>query len=107
MIDVRGRNRAGEMIAFKGCKTFDCGRIVLAGMEVLLEKLEEVSERRANCDRGALKHAGKGWVTGEPGDRETGRTTASKGRNRSRARQALEGGIKLVAVRGHRGRPRR
>ena len=80
MIDVRGRNRAGEMIAFKGCKTFDCGRIVLAGMEVLLEKLEEVSERRANCDRGALKHAGKGWVASEPGDRETRRATANRGR---------------------------
>ena len=40
MIDVRGRNRAGEMVAFKSCKTFDYGRGVLAGLEVLLEKLE-------------------------------------------------------------------
>ena len=38
MIDVRGRNRAGEMIAFRSCKTFDYGRNVLAGTEVLLEK---------------------------------------------------------------------
>ena len=106
MVDVRGRNRGGEMEVFKGCKTFDGGRSVLAGMEVLFEKLEEVGERRAHCDRGRLKHAGKGWVTGEPGDRKTRRATAYRGRNRSRAWQALEGGIKLVAVRGHRGRPR-
>ena len=105
MIDVRGRNRAGEMIAFKSCKTFDGGKSVLAGMEVLFLKLEEVGERRANCDRGALKHAGKGWAASEPRDRETRRVTANRGRNRCWARQALEGGIKLVAVRGHRGRP--
>ena len=93
------------MIAFKGCKTFDYGRGFLAGLDVLLEELEKVSDRKANCDRRALKHAGKGWEASEPGVRKTGWATANRGRSRGWARQALKGGIKLVAVRGHRGRP--
>ena len=108
MVDVRVRwgGRGGEMKVFKGSKTFDGGGSILAGMKVMLEKLEEFRDRGAFFNRRRLKHAGKGRRTGEPRDRNTGRATGNRGRDRSRAWQALEGGIKLVAVRGHRGRPR-
>ena len=108
MVDVRVRwgSRGGEMKVFKGSKTFDGGRCILAGMKVMLEKLEEFRERGALVNRSRLKHAGKGRRTSEPGVGNTGRAPAYRGRDRSRAWQALEGGIKLVAVRGHRGGPR-
>ena len=109
MVDVRVRwgGRGGEMKVFKGSETFDGGGSVLAGMKVMLEKLEEFLDRGAHFNRRRLKHAGKSRRAREPGDRDTGRDTANRRRDRSRAWQALEGGIKLVAVRGHRGGPGR
>ena len=109
MVDVRVRwgGRGGEMKVFKGSETFDGGGSVLAGMKVMLVKLEEFLDRGAHFNRRRLKHAGKSKRTSEPGDRDTGRDTANRRRNWSRAWQALEGGIKLVAVRGHRGGPGR
>ena len=106
MINVRGRNRAGEMIAFKGRKALEYRRSFLAGLDVFLIELEKVSDRKPNFDRRALKHAGKGWEASEPGVGKAGWASAIRGRSRGWAGQALEVGIKLVAVRGHRGRPR-
>ena len=109
MVDVRmGRRRGrGKVETLKGGETFNGGWSVLAGREVVLIELEEFCDRGAHLNRRGLKHASKSRGPGEPGGKDTGRSTVPRGGNRGRAWEALESGIKLVAVGSNWGGPRR
>ena len=104
MMNVRRGDRTGEMIALKGCEALEYRWGFLAGLDVFRIELEKVKYRRAFSNRGALKHASKGWETCKTGSWEAGWASASEWRGRGGAGVALEGGIKLITMRSNRGR---
>ena len=81
MVDVRMARRRGrgKVETLKGGETFNGGWGVLAGGEVVLIELGEFSDRGAHLYRRGLKHASESRRPGEPGGRNSGRSTVHRG----------------------------
>ena len=67
MMSGRRGDRIGEMISLEGSEAIKHTRGFLAGLDVFHVEFEEVKYRRTSSNRGALKHASKGWEASRTG----------------------------------------
>ena len=67
MMSGRRGDRIGEMITLEGSEAIKHTRGFLTGLDVFHIELEKVKYRRTPSNRGALKHASKGWEASRTG----------------------------------------